>query len=582
MKLKLSYQFLFLLGITLCVYYPTLSAPFNSLDDRALVNLLADQQGFSWARHFSPGGTHHYFRPFLTLSFEIDKYVGGLQEPFMHLINVLVHATNVILVWLFARRFGKFIGKPSEVLPMVAALLFALHPLNTESVNWIMARTDLLAGTFVFAALIFLLRFVEERRVLWGILSALSLLLGALCKETALFLVPGACFLLVCRQLSGPSSWSWRWIMPFLYGIAVSGYFLLRWGAFKVDRGLTYTGILAAQAIGDTPLVEAVSGSSPFPWLDALRVVLKSAGFYVLKLFQPLPLNFAIHRFSDLYVIPGLLLVAVVVLLARQRRPAGWLFLTSISLAISALFVVFTQVAWTPFAERYLYIPAAPFVVGVVHVAAADVERWSLQRLSVVVLVLLLGFASWTVVARNLVWQNNLSLYQDTVRKSPDFAGARQHLAAALREHGREEDALALLGQNPEEKGRFALLSLASAHRRAGDYVAARASLLKLLEDPGDLEFRVLDQLIQMTSDRARQIQDSELRRASYQEVLEWLERMSERWPNGFVFYRIGRIHLILNNRMEARLAFAEAARRLPTDSPYQAPAAKLARNLAE
>lgn len=109
MRLSPFYQCLLLVFVTLGVYYPTLFVPYNSLDDLVFVNHLLNQQGFSWLRHFSPGGTYDYYRPLLTLTFEIDKYVGGLHEPFMHLVNVLVHLVNVLLIWLIARRFGKFI-----------------------------------------------------------------------------------------------------------------------------------------------------------------------------------------------------------------------------------------------------------------------------------------------------------------------------------------------------------------------------------------------------------------------------------------------------------------------------------------
>ena len=272
MKLSPPYQILLLVFVTLGVYYPTLFAPYNSLDDQVFVNHLLNQQGFSWARHFSPGGTYDYYRPLLSLTFEIDKHVGGLQEAFMHLFNVLVHLLNVILLWVIARRFGAFIKRPSELLPLLAALLFTLHPLNAEAVNWIAGRTDLLAGTFVFISLYALLESVDRRSLLWGVVSAVTLLCGALCKETALFLVPGAIFLLFCRSEQGRPVWPQRWALPALYGVAVFSYFGLRWGAFHTDRGLVHTAKLAAQTfgtaapIGDGGQVAFV----PFPWFDAV------------------------------------------------------------------------------------------------------------------------------------------------------------------------------------------------------------------------------------------------------------------------------------------------------------------------
>ena len=226
MKIKPVYQLLLLIFVVLGVYYPTLFAPYNSLDDQLLVNQLLNQKGFSFARHFSPGGTYDYFRPLLTLTFEVDKYLGGLEETFMHFVNVLLHTLNVVLIYLLTRRLCFFVEREPDWIPFLAASLFALHPINAEAVNWIMGRTDIMAGSFVFLTLIFLLRSFEKRNLFWAAGSAVTLLLGTLCKETALFMVPGACFLLICRPVSGPDSWRLRWLIPGFYGVAVASYFV--------------------------------------------------------------------------------------------------------------------------------------------------------------------------------------------------------------------------------------------------------------------------------------------------------------------------------------------------------------------
>jgi tetratricopeptide (TPR) repeat protein len=582
MKLKPVYQLLLLFCITLGIYAPTLSAPFNSLDDQNLVDLLLNQTDFSFARHLSPGGTFHYYRPLVTLSFEIDKYVGGLQEPFMHLFNVLLHTLNVSLVWLLARRFGRFISNPSDMLSFIAALLFAIHPINTEAVNWIMARTDLLAGTFVFASLLCLLRFLKDRSLFWGVAGAVCLLLGALCKETALFMAPGACYLLICHSVVRDSAWRLRWILPALYGCAIAVYFTLRSGAFTLDRGLDNTVQLVSQLTGISTTPEALLVESQSLWFDAGRIFLKAVGFYTVKLFQPIPLNFAIHRLNDFYVIPGILLIVALGVLLWQRRPVGWLFLVSASIAVSALCVVFTQVAWAPIAERYMYVPSAPFAIGLVYVVGPCVRGVRLWRVSFIIVPLLIGTMALATASRNFVWQDNLTLYQDAVRQSPGFARAREHFAAALREQGRNDEARALLMQSPGLNDHFALLNSAATHWLARDYYAARDDLLQLLENPGEQEVPALEMLIKMTTEHAQSVQDDKLKRAYYEEVLDWLIRIREHWPNGFVSYRIGRVHLILNNRVEAQRAFAEAAERFSADSLYREPALKLARDLAE
>jgi hypothetical protein len=586
MKLSPFYQFLLLVFVTLGVYYPTLFAPYNSLDDQVFVNHLLNQQGFSWPRHFSPGGTYDYYRPLLTLTFEIDKYVGGLQETFMHLVNVLVHLLNVILIWLIARRFGEFIQRPSEWLPLLAALLFALHPINTEAVNWIAGRTDLLAGTFVFISLYALLEFIDRRSLLWGAVGAIALLGGALCKETALFFVPGACFLLLCRPEQGRPAWPLRWVLPTLYGVAVSTYFFLRWGAFHTDRGLAHTAKLAAQTMGMAGTTGGgfapTDAVDPFPWFDAVLAILKGSGFYAVKLLQPLPLNFAIHRLDAFYLIPGLVLAIVLAILVWRRRPVEWLFLVTASIAVSALFVIFTKLAWTPIAERYMYIPCGTFVIGLVYTVGARLTIPVWRRAAMVIVPLLLGASTWATTSRNIVWQDNLTLYQDAVRQSPDFAPAKNQLALAFYGHGRVDEARQLLAENVMPDSDSAAINRAAGYWEAGDYEAARAHLLRLLDKPGVQEVQILEALIKMTTGYLDEIPDESLKRSYYEDILGWLERLCTKWPNGFIYYRIGRVHLILNDRAEAKRAFAEAANRFRHDSPYYEPSAKLARDLTE
>lgn len=580
MSLSTPYKLLLLIIVTLGVYYPTIFAPLNSLDDQVFVTHLLNQDGFSWLRHFVPGGTHNYFRPLLSLSFEIDKYVGGFQEPFMHLFNVLIHLVNVLLVWALACRFSKLIGTSRRWLPFIAALLFAVHPINSEAVNWILGRTDLLAGSFVLFSLYALFVFYEGSDVLWGLASALALLAGALCKETALFMLPTALFLAACMPKSKNKSWRFVFVMTSLYMGSVAIYFFLRWGAFHLDRGLGHTAKLASQMIGAQAADVASQTTVPFPWLEAINVVLKVGGFYALKLIQPLPLNFAINHVSQYYLAPGIVLIIILLVCAYRRGPVGWFFLASASIAISALLVLFTKLAWTPVAERYMYIPAAPFVIGSVYAVGNSIKDSFLQRFVGVLGVSLIVVWGWQTSSRNIVWQDNLTLYQDAVRQSPDFAPAKNQLALALQKHGYEEEAAKILVSNKMPSTGNAAMNAAVAVAEDGNYAAARSELLSRLADADDYQtVKTLELLLRLTNKYVKNA-DDELKDAAYRDIAEWLERIKEISPTGFNYYRIGRAQLRLGDKAAAQVAFAEAVKRLPADSIYKKPAEKLARDL--
>jgi hypothetical protein len=581
MRIKPGFQILVLIILALGVYYPTLFAPLNSLDDQVLVHQLLNQDGFSLSRHFTPGGTYDYYRPLLTLTFEIDRTIGGLQESFMHLVNILLHTLNVFLVFLLGRRFGNMIGNSSDLLPFLAAAIFCLHPINTEAVNWIAGRTDVLAGVFVFLSLLCLLHALEHRSLLTGAAGALAMLGGALSKETALFLLPGVFFLLSWRPLQDRPVWPARWALLGFCGGAVAGYFALRWGAFQTDRGISHTANFIAQAV-TSPKTSNPTASEHFPLLDAMGVLLKASGFYATKLIQPYPLNFAINRIHWAYLVPGVALAPSLGMMAWRRRPTGVLFLVSAFLGSSALLVVFTRLAWTPIAERYMYIPCGIFSVAVVFAVSPWIERLQLKKAVLVAVPLLLAASAWATVDRNITWQDNLSLYQDTVRKSPDFDPAKNQLALALYSHNRSDEAAALLTTIHISDKKQASLNGAAALARQGLYMEARELLLARIDRHDSMEAPALEMLVKLTTDEAGKLSASDEKRLLYSEIAGWLARLEQLTRNPFHWYRLGRVQLILQDRAGAQKSFAEAARRLPESSIFKEPAAKLARNLAQ
>jgi tetratricopeptide (TPR) repeat protein len=582
MNLKPVFFCLFLAFLSLGVYYPTLFAPYNSLDDKLLVQQLLNQTHFSFTSLFSPGGTYDYYRPLLTLTFEIDKYFGGLQEIFSHFVNILLHTLNVLLIFQLSRSFAEFVRREGDFLPFLSAAIFCIHPINTEAVNWVTARSDLLAGTFVFSSLFFVLKALDRRSLLLGGAAAVALFGGALCKETALFLFPCIFLLLVWRPRAVRVAWAGRWTILFLCLCAVMGYFSLRWGAYSTDRGLDHTAKFIEQVSSVAPLDNAISPvSKSISIMNIVRVALKASGYYATKLFQPLPLNFAINRVNGLYIVPGLILAFVLPYLMFRRRPVGVLFVLSAILGSSALLVLFTGLAWTPVAERYMYIPSGIFSIAVVYGSADLVESFKWQKVCLVVAPALFGICVWATINRNFVWQDNLTLYQDTVRKSPDFGPARNELALALFAHNFTVEASKLIESVHIPDGQESSLNKAAVLAAQGHYLEARTFLLHRLEHPGSNDINILNMLVKVTSKMAEKSTDQTERRLLYQEKIRWLERLEYLTHNPFHWYQMGRVYLILKNRQEAQRCFSVAAKRLPTDSIYREPAVKLAKSLA-
>src|SRR6266568_8847319 len=181
--LKRRYQLLFMTLAVFEIFLPTILAGLCFVDDVQMFKGLLQMHDWNLKDVFTPGGI--YYRPLLSLSFILDKEFWLLNERVMHVENVLLHLLNVALVYYLALALLPDHEKEESLLPLTAALCFGLHPVNTEAVNWISGRADVMAGTFVLLSALYLVKFKKENKKCFLGVSSLSLLLGVLSKEVA-------------------------------------------------------------------------------------------------------------------------------------------------------------------------------------------------------------------------------------------------------------------------------------------------------------------------------------------------------------------------------------------------------------
>ena len=297
---------------------------------------------------------------------------------------------------------------------------------------------------------------------------------------------------------------------------------------------------------------------------------------------MPLPLNFGIVRVSDVYIYIGVITLALLIWMIWNRQLLSLLGLASMFLAASALLVVINPIAWTPVAERYMYIASGPFVLTVIYSLAIVNEKFSLEKFLPLFVVLLLSSAAYATVTRNLVWQDNLKLYEDTVAKSPENVSAKNELALALLGKGRDDEARAIFEQIKPEENQPTSLNRVTVFLAREEYSEAREFLLERLQHPGPYEIRILEYLIIVDAKIVEQAATDEEKNRSYRATIGWLERLQEINYQPFHWYRLGRIYMWLGEKEKAQQSFAQAAKQLPDGSPFKEPAAKLARNFSE
>jgi len=576
MQLTNRFRVLLIIFIVLGVYYPSIFAGVNSVDDYKMISVLEDAAGIDLKALFLPG-SGYYYRPLLMLTFFADKFLWGLEESFMHLENILIHALNAVLVFWIASRLFKQAAQKFE-LPLLSSLLFALHPINTEAVAWISGRTDPLATVFVLSSLLLLIKGLEANRPVFLISSTILLIIGGMCKEVAVFFFPVACMIAYFWENESVTTLPERSrgirlvtvALPFIVGGA--GYLLLRFLAYGTK---------------DTGIAKIFTGHG-YDLFNTFRVIFKVFGFYVKKLFFPLPLNFAIMKLDNNYVWLGIAVALImIILLIRHRQNMSVILVCSAFYLISpAILVALASIAWTPVAERYLYLPTALFSIGFVGGLYFLLNTKKIAAALMPCFAIILFPAGWATVQRNITWQSNISLYQDTLTKSPDHSFIKNELAIAMIAKGQEvaadrqiEEAKIL---DPAKRNVLLYVNQAKLRYTQGKLDDARNLLFQTFKKKSEANQEVLKMLTKIDEQRLFNSKSKAESASIYRELMDTHESLFPKTGDPISLYRGAQMALQLGDKQKARELFYKAYITAPEDAHYKQAALKLAEKLAK
>lgn len=539
-----------LVAVILAVYYPALLSGIHPVDDPGIFVLYSASPSLS---NILLPGNGYYYRPIVELSFYLDNLLWGMEPSAMHLENILLHCANSLLVFLLARRILLRQDNETLMIPLLVALFFALHPLNVEAVAWIAGRTDPLLTLFIFSSCYFLLRWIDKPR--WQDMAATLLMFVAalLTKETSVAFV--AVMALLAITWPGAATVRQRTIAA---------------GIVTVPPVLLAIFILISKS-GTGGLNRFLSGTD-IQVMHSLWQAIIALGFYVKKLIFPFPLNFAINEVHPLYGLLGLALFPFLWWVCRRYRLSGVLFTSAALLLLPAILVAVKQIAWTPFAERYLYLPTAFLALGLVGIA----EAWQKKYQSAIVIstvVLLCGSALGSF-QRNLLWKDSLSFFQDAVAKSPEFGSVYYSLGGELIKNGEIDRAVEAFAAADRLNQRVSMrypikASIMGTMLSKGELIEARAYFFQLFIKKLDAPANFIELLYKADNKRLETI-EKEGKVLLANDLLETLDILYLKNQDPFWLYRSGQISLVIGNTNKAADFFNRAYLSAPVDAHYR------------
>lgn len=424
----------FLLGAALLAasvfgaYHRALDVPFL-LDDRDSIEANPTLKQFSTAL-FPPGnsGITVSGRPLLNFSLAVNHHLGGNEVAGYHLGNCLIHFLASLCLWGVVRRtlllptLAPRFGGRATVLAWFVALLWALHPLQTESVTYIIQRAESLVGLFYLLTFYAFIRSVSGAGRGWTVATCVFCFLGMACKEV-MASAPLVLLLYDRAFVSGSFAESLRTRKKLYAGLAASWLFLLLLILSTGGRGGSV-------------------GFATVTWWEYALTQTTAVVRYLVLAFWPARLVFDYGAIveKDLRVIVPCVVVVVALLgatlFACKRFPRVG-FLGAVVFLILAPSSSVVPIATQTIAEHRFYLPLAALVVGVV----LGLDRLS-SRVAPVVLSLLAVALAVATHARNEIYRSKLLLWEDTARKVPDNVRALDNLGAVYFDLGRTEESI--------------------------------------------------------------------------------------------------------------------------------------------
>lgn len=404
-----------LVVVTFICYAGSLRNSFHYDDSHSIVEnhhirkLSAVPAFFIDSGTFSNEASMAMYRPLLQASYAVNHALHGYDVAGYRLVNLLVHALCTVVVFAFVRKLGM-----SAIQAWCIGAAFALHPINSQLVNYISSRSELLYVLAVLGAL-YVHRFKGTRGA-----ACVLYVLALLCKSAAVVFLP----LVLLVELARGRQLRQALLQALPYALLTVAYLVV----------ISMDGFLPRSL-----------GQDVRPLDVQLFTQTKAIIFYLKLIAMPIGLSVE-HAFVEAtsftdgtVVVSAVLILSVLALTIRSSARLPWVTM-GVLWFFAGLMLTFIFPLNVLVNEHRLYLP----LVGVLIVLGAVIRKGNASRtplripasVSVALAVALLLTGASHTQARNAVWADEHTLWKDAVSKAPGMFRAQSNLGLALYERG--------------------------------------------------------------------------------------------------------------------------------------------------
>jgi tetratricopeptide (TPR) repeat protein len=458
-KLQLRILLALLLASVLIIYAQSINFGFVNFDDDRYVQANEHIDSFSgenityWFTEYFDG----HYHPLTLASLTLDNILGGGEAKSFHLMNMLLHMASVLVLFFLMKRLFSDIKTAFFI-----ALIFAVHPLQIESVAWVSERKNLLFGVFFLLSLFQYKLYLEKpnSKNLW--LSILFFALSLLSKVTALSLFFTLFALDYFTKQDFKNKRLWLIKLPYLI-LSVVFIFIATQAQHTTweESNLAYTFVdrifLASRAFvfyaAQSMLPHGLSAYYPYP-VDV-----------------GLPLSW-VHYFMPVIVL-GFLALLVFSLKKNHRILSFGLLFFALNIALLVKLFDIPHGNYN-MADRYAYIPSIGIFVIIV-VLLYDKFKGNKGQKATIILSIYALFLMVYSYQRVDIWENSKKLWTDVIKSYPNYSHAYNMRGLGKLSENDVQGAMQDFGNvvrlNPDNLG--ALLNLAQMNIQRGDYQAS-------------------------------------------------------------------------------------------------------------